>query len=423
MGVRRFAGIARRALTAARRYASDPAFRARVGRELARDRDAAPAAATRPTAYAGLVSSSAALGGIRVAPGVPHLNVVVGSVGAGRVFAGIDTALRAAVLLAERLGLPLRVVTIDPPSGADPAAEALRERYGVSDLDLVGPGTIGERSFAPDDIWMATHFFTAHAIDVACGLGLIQSERVVYLVQDYEPGFVPWSTEYAVAQSTYHAGFVPLVNSLPVARYLATAEGIAVPDAHVFAPAFDLDRLARVAEARRPSDVVRIGFYGRPSKHRNLFRLGVASLRRAAERLGDDPAYTFVSVGERHADVDLAGGHQLTSLGTLSWDGYFEFLAEVDVFLSLQMSPHPSHPPLEAAMSGAWAVTNDVGGARAHLHRRLTAVPARVEALADAVVAATRQPTHGFLALEPGLLGGELSAAVDAVAAVLAKRR
>jgi hypothetical protein len=414
VGVTRFARVAREAFAVARRFATDPEFRARVRRQLPRE-SARPEGPGHPTPYAGLVSSSTALSDIRVTTAPRQVNVVVGSVGDGKVFAGIDTALRVAALLAARLELPLRVLTIDAAPGTTPSLEALRTRYQVPDLTLVSRETIGGATFAGDDVWVATHFFTAHAVQVACELGLVDARNVVYLIQDYEPGFVPWSTEYAVAQATYHAGFIPLVNSLPVARHLEQAEGISIPRTQVFGPAFDLARLSRAAETREPAPGTRIAFYGRPSKHRNLFRLGVAALRLAAERLGPDRDVTFVSVGEPHGAVELAAGHTMASRGTLAWDEYFEFLSQIDVLLSLQLSPHPSHPPLEAAISGAWAVTNDVGNERAGLHPRLSAVPARVDTLAEAILAAADQPAGSFHPLGTGLLGGDLAAAVDAV--------
>nr|WP_284289052.1 hypothetical protein [Angustibacter aerolatus] len=43
-------------------------------------------------------------------------------------------------------------------------------------------------------------------------------EQVVYLVQDWEPGFMAWGTEHALARHTYRAGFEPAGQLGPAGR-------------------------------------------------------------------------------------------------------------------------------------------------------------------------------------------------------------
>ncbi len=165
---------------------------------------------------------------------------------------------------------------------------------------------------------------------------------------------------------------------------------------------------------REDGGVVRVLFYGRPSKHRNLFRLGVAALRVAVQELADDGLRVeFHSAGEQHGDVELDGGRgdtKLVSHGTMPWDDYFRFIASTGVVLSLQHSPHPSHPPFDGAISGARVVTNEFRGTRAALHPNLTRWPADARSLGLAVAEAVRRtaaagPT-GFVPLADGALGG-----------------
>jgi hypothetical protein len=200
-----------------------------------------------------------------------------------------------------------------------------------------------------------------------------------------------------------------------------------VPDGRTFAPHLDLDLLRDVAAARSRSEEVTVFFYGRPSKHRNLFRLGVAALRVAAAELGGDTAVRFRSAGEKHRDVDLGNGHKLESLGALPWDDYFTFISSANVVLSLQHSPHPSHPPFDAAISGARAVTNEFYDTRSGLHPRLEAVGTDPESLGHAVAAAIRsdraEGPGGFRDVDPGRLGGSLDAAVSSVADSLGAAR
>jgi hypothetical protein len=278
-----------------------------------------------------------------------------------------------------------------------------------------------------DDIWIATHYKTAHAVQVACEVGTISSERVVYLIQDYEPGFVAWSTESVLAEATYRAGFLPVVNSMPLWEYLTGEAGLDIPRDVVFAPAFEEDRLREAAAARRRTPTARVLYYGRRSKHRNLFELGVSAIKAAALELGDDVGRTeFVSLGEPHDDIPLPGGAVLTSRGRLAWAEYFAFLPTVDVALSLQQSPHPSHPPFDAAISGGLAVTNDFAGTRGQLHPRITAAPADTASLAAALITAIRSSWDAepgeYRPVAAGSLGGGLDDVVPVVAERLAGR-
>ena len=87
----------------------------------------------------------------------------------------------------------------------------------------------------------------------------------------------------------------------------------------------------------------------------------------------------------------LADDVVLRSVGTLTLDDYFAFLNRVDVAVSLQASPHPSHPPLEAAIAGAISITNDFEHTREALHPRLRAVEAHPKVLGEAIVAAIEE--------------------------------
>lgn len=427
------------------RYARDGHYRndvrERLGRTVSRvdvgvarrERDRAPLAA-RP--FDGLVETSLSLAGIRTVDRDPEVVLVVDELREGAAFAGVQTALAVALALGDRLGRRVRVVMVrwTTPGNSAAAAEALvADRFPESRVDgrpgvrVVRREDILDTEFGRDDVWVATHWKTAHPIDVAVTAGVVPRHRVVYLVQDYEPGFSPWSTEYAVAASTYRAGFRMLVNSEPLRRYLADVEGLDVPSEHTFTPHLDLELLERVAAARGHEDVVRVLFYGRPSKHRNLFRLGVAALRVAVQELAADGIrIEFHSAGEQHGDVELDGGPgdvKLVSHGTMPWDDYFRFIASTNVVLSLQHSPHPSHPPFDGAVSGARVVTNEFRGTRAHLHPNLEAVPADARSLGLAVADAVRQaaadgPT-GHVPLAAGVLGGPLETAVDALARAL----
>jgi len=377
----------------------------------------APAAAR---AAAGLTPASLALAGVRIVRSPRTVNLVLPDATPARRFAGVDTALRATAGIARRLGAEVRIVETNLLRRRRAArrvdAGLLAQRFDDIPARLTPRETIGDTGFGSDDLWIATHWTTAHALQVAATAGTLDPDRVVYLIQDYEPGFTAWSSDHVLASDTYAAGFRPLVNSTPVAQVLAARAGVHVDPAAVFAPALDLPRLERIAAARdRAPRTRRVRFYARPSKPRNLFPLGMAVVRAARRRLGGD--VEFVLAGE---PVRPEPG--IRSMGRLGWDEYFAVLAGSDVVLSLQLSAHPSHPPLEAAISGALAVTNDLDGTRAGLHPRLRAVPASLAALTEELLLAVdtaHDVEPGYLPLAPGALGVPLETALDTLTARL----
>lgn len=381
--------------------------------------------------YAGLGTTSLTLAALSPRDDVqPHLNLLIGELRENAMFAGIHTAVTVAKALAERLALPLRVIMLDFTSIGNDEEKARRfmaGRFDLPNVTVVARENIREAVIGSGDVWLATHSKTAHAAQVACDSGLIRREQVVYLIQDYEPGFSPWSTESVVAAATYDAGFLPIVNSTPLWRFLTEHEGLTIDKSLVIAPTFEEERLRAAAATRVAGAPTRVLFYARPSKHRNLYQLGVSALRAAVFTLGEDAAAVeFFSAGEDHEDTPLGDGRTITSLGRLPWDRYFEFLSTTTVMLSLQQSPHPSHPPFDAAISGAIAVTNEFHATRAGLHPRITAVPAETASLSAALVTAIREslaagPT-GYLPVIDGLLGQPLNVALDAVLARLPRR-
>jgi hypothetical protein len=344
------------------------------------------------------------------------LNVMVPSIASRDFFAGPRTAIDFARGLALELQLPLPIVTT-VPDGAP-----TRQRTGPQ-VVRIGDGE--ELRASHDDVWVVTHWVTAHAADVAGRLGVLDPARVAYLVQDYEPGFEPWSSQYAIAASTYHAGFHLVVNSAPLARHLTSTEGVAVPESRVFAPNLNLERLQEVAARRHASERTCVFFYARPSRPRNLFSVGVTALRRAVDLLGRSAdTVDVVTAGEAHGVLDLGADVVAQRLGKTSWDEYFDLLARVNVGLSLMYSPHPSHPPLELAVSGALAVTNEFAATRATLHPRLLTCPADADALArrlvEAISLAREEQVCSYMPIEGTALGAPMESVIASTARALA---
>ncbi|QWT24882.1 hypothetical protein KPL76_05855 [Subtercola sp. PAMC28395] len=347
--------------------------------------------------YQGLHAESLSLVGL-LSVAEPSVNLLLPELRRDGLFAGIKTALEVGVAVALSRGVKLRLVVMNaPPSKSDIEylCGKLAAEFGISisRIEVVPIHEMKNSGFSESDVWIATYWTTAHALDVAARLQLIDRRRVIYLIQDYEPLFLPASTDSALASATYHAGFVSLVNSTPLRAFLKERESLQVDAARTFAPRLDHKLLEKAAlERESMSGSLRILFYGRPSKPRNMFNLGVSALRSVAPELVKSGCHvTFRSIGETHRDIELSDGAVLRSVGKVSWGEYFKVLASADVLLSLQASPHPSHPPLDAVASGGRSVTNEVAGTRAHLHPRLFAVNPDPDELCGAILEARSQ--------------------------------
>jgi len=336
-----------------------------------------------------------------------------------QTFAGVKTALLFGEQLAKFMALPLRVVPFRDDL-AQLMRSALRVRQHNTRITAIRdlcPGT--------NDVWIATYWSTAAALQTACQMRKLSPDKVVYFVQDYEPGFFPWSSDKAFAKATYHAGFRLVVNSEPLARYLREQEGIAIEEQLIVRPTLNHALLREAAGKRRAARYPRIFFYARPTKPRNLFELGAQALEifsRAAVR--ESEQIVIVTAGERHKPLVVAPNTRIVQLGNVGWHDYYHLIAETDIALSLMYSPHPSHPPLDFAAGGARVVTNAMNDFRSNLHDNIVAATPAPEALADALLSSMRdwrqQPLLPFA--PPRFLGSDMASVASAVASQLCER-
>jgi len=338
----------------------------------------------------------------RVVVLMPHLSV-------GRMSGGPNTILQVTARLATH-GLPLRYVAAFGPLDADEqglrdhiravtGVEADRDRIEFVDASADG----ATFAVGPNDVLVATWWPTAHVANAA--LDLVGADAFVYLIQDYEPGFHPWSTKYALAEATYAMPIRAVVNESTLLEHLRTVPHGGLADAtptvafmpavdrRVFAPRLDRvalprDRVASGASSRR------LAFYARPKNPRNLFDLGLVALRTAVERrVFDGGDWEFAAIGQDLPDLELSDRHMLRAVPWLDYEAYGRLLGEADLLLSLMLSPHTSYPPLEMAATGGRVVTNTFGAKTAEalaaispaIHGVEPTVDALVDALADAV--------------------------------------
>lgn len=326
----------------------------------------------------------------------PAINLLVPSLNQADAFAGIATALDIALGLAKS-GHHVRFIATDLAvaskisslgflrrrSGAKDAKDALWNRInlhcGVSDGDI---------PMHKNDIFMATAWWTAHvAQDLIASYPFLQ-EKFIYLIQDFEPNFYPWGGEFADAMASYEMNFTPLFNTTLLRDYFVDQGFKFAKDARfAFRPSIDVSRYSSGARVSREGRKPRIVLYGRPEVARNMFSSSVEAIAQFVERekFGSNEI-EILSVGLTHDPITLPTGHVVESLGKLPWEDYPDFLLGIDVGLSLMYSPHPSHPPIEMAASGARVVSNNFGPKNlAHLSPAIISVEPNVASLSRAL--------------------------------------
>ena len=244
---------------------------------------------------------------VRIGPGlVPHVNVLLPKLDPASLTGGPNTALVIACALSA-LGLPVRLLAVDQPLPAD--AGALRNHMSKvagqgraavdivlgSTIDADQPFEIGER-----DVFLATFWTTAFRLKPI--LGRMKTAEFLYLIQDFEPSFYPWSSAYAQALETYSMPYRALINERLLADFFIDtqtgrfAEAGFIDRCAVFEPAVDRQHFHPGSMAGHVARTLL--FYARPNQPRNLFGIGLEALRAAvADPVFAGAEWQFRSIG------------------------------------------------------------------------------------------------------------------------------
>ena len=305
----------------------------------------------------------------------PRLNLLIPSINVSDAFGGIATAVR----IFEQLGhiaqgmssdLRFRIITdarITDESLVDltkwrclDAADA-DPRYQIIQLDDLPMRTV---RFSKGDVLVATWWPTAFR---AQKVRAWQEEcfgsptaPMIYIIQDFEPGFYALSSRYAYAESTYMDGAntISIFNTSLLRNYFEK-HGYSFSRTYDFEPRLNTSLRSYLNQSTTKKR--RIVVYGRPSSARNCFEVICAGLRAWAQKSPHAQSWTIISAGEKHANVPLGHGLEMQSVGKLSLRAYAALLNEAAVGISLMLSPHPSYPPLEMAYAGLLTITNSYG--------------------------------------------------------------
>jgi hypothetical protein len=330
-----------------------------------------------------------------------RVNLLIPTIDLEHFFGGYIAKFNLARRLAER-GARVRIVTVDPVGALPSGWERRVERFaGLGGLFETVEVEFGRESSGIEcsrrDGFIATTWWTAHIARAA--LQQLDSERFVYLIQEYEPFTFPMGTYAALALESYGFPHFAVFSSELLRGYFrahrlgAYAGGEASGDEASASFQNAITRVSPASEAelssRRPR---RLLFYARPEAHaaRNMFELGVLALARALHDGGFNGDWEFTGIGGVSGRSRVALGR--TSMRLLKRSdqaAYAQLLRDHDVGLSLMYTPHPSLVPLEMASAGMLTVTNSfenkTSEAMAAISTNLIVAEPTVEAIAAAL--------------------------------------
>lgn len=300
-----------------------------------------------------------------------RLNLLIPTIDRRHVFGGISTAMNFYKGLAQEMQISQRIIITDEMN-PDTSLE------GYEEYSLVKPGDESSERYqllpynqrynvtfpvSKGDIFVATAWWTAYCIFPVLKW---QSEtyniplnKLIYFVQDFEPGFYQWSSRFAYAESTYRSDYpvISVFNTKLLMNYFEEHH-YEFFRKYYFEPSLNNKLYQYLQNNNQLRKKKQIFIYGRPSVARNAFELIVEALKRWAELQPDAHEWIVYSAGEKHLNIDLPGGTRIVSLGKLTLGEYAKTLAETYAGISIMISPHPSYPPLEMSTFGVKTITN-----------------------------------------------------------------
>ncbi len=302
-----------------------------------------------------------------------RLNLLIPALSQKYFFGGTDTALQVFQSLSKYFEVVRIIVTdeflidIKPDQFYYnwPIVSLNEESPLVSHIVIAGKRLNKTIAIHSQDYFMATAWWTAkNAYALLCWqketFHEIVHRRIIYFIQDYEPGFYSWSSRFILAKATYDhtERTIAIINSHWLCEYLHSQKHEFFKE-YVFQPCLNLNLALKRSKIKYFTKKKILLIYGRPSTDRNAFYIILEALKIWVKKYDGASEWKIISAGESFKSINLGGSCQLRCVGKISLDDYEDLLSSSAIGISLMISPHPSYPPLEMAAFGVRVLTNN----------------------------------------------------------------
>ena len=302
-----------------------------------------------------------------------RFNILIPTLAPEKFFGGLTTAVEVARKIINEFGrnIDIRVIVTSDHVDRD-SVEQISSRMGKTfikvkpECDLACHSIINlykncnrPISIRCNDIFFATAWWTA---DLGFRLKDKQAlfhkvtHPLIYLIQDFEPGFYQWSSKYALSEATYgHPGdTIAIINSEELTIFML--KRYSFKNSYCLPYEINLN-ISKHLESRTKEKLILV--YGRPSTPRNCFELIVEGLKIWQSK---NPAincqFKIIFVGEAFSADLISELENAENLSKVSLERYANLLSSASIGISMMLSPHPSYPPLEMAAAGCITITN-----------------------------------------------------------------
>lgn len=298
-----------------------------------------------------------------------RLNLLVMTIEKEAMFGGIATAIKIFRECCSRMEVESRIITLHTPknykhdllSGYTLDKKAYRSIF-VAEIDGRNLLPVRERDFFFSSFWVTSlledkiylqqkKFFPD--IDIP----------YFYLVQDYEPAFYAWSSNFMEADSSYFTNqkIVAIINSKELNDYFHDVLKYQFYDSVYFEPRLHDKLREQLFKYKNKQRKKQILIYGRPGEARNAFENTIHIIKKWSNMLNAEDAanWSVISLGSKHTNIKVGNGISIVSKGKVSLEEYANYMLESYAAISLMVSPHPSYPPLEMSTFGVKTITNN----------------------------------------------------------------
>ena len=294
-----------------------------------------------------------------------RINLVLPAFEKDFVYGGISTTLKILQSITNELKIEARIIVLK--GSYSPRSSYKFEEFKVQGNDpnlIFLDDTKRKLNMRKSDIFIGTMWTTIYPIRTIIEkqrqVWKLSHRKFVYLIQDYEPGFYKWSTEYVLCENTYKENaenIIAVFNAESLYKYFKN-NNYDFGEEYWFDPVINgVLRKKIESETCKKNREKIILLYGRPRADRNAFELLKFSLKKWSENSPYAKEWKIMSLGAKFDDIVLEN-NMIECKGKVSLEEYADIMLKAYAAISLMISPHPSYPPLEFSTFGVRTITN-----------------------------------------------------------------